>query len=853
MSSAAADYTVGYLDGLNKSTPLKRWLESNGFLQPGSVQGKPFTHACLNGGTLLIPDDKHEAFLKLYAEDIEQNATWSIHENATRFSRLYFDFDVSEVVSGNHQQQNSSDISPEILTGWATVLQRAAFEFFPDAQHDQISGSVIVLIRPSTYSYKEPSSAPAKMVTIGTGNSVINNFKANDTRDAMNRIAVAEVIRSGVILNPTQCMSVIQTHQHHSTTSSPRHRKSKQQQQQDLVADDDSQNEELEIGNTFDLNLPWTKNEEQTLQTPRAASAPPIIYRGYVQTPVNFNDHQHAFSKDTPYQGYVAASRDPTLTEQNSSTVVETKDQQKQQQQTASSSVCIRKIGAHFIFPNIVCDLNHMLQIRERAVFLFKKHFPHAVGASEWDDIIDIGIYTGNSGLRMPFSQKVETCKACHAGHRKRLKCLECSNRPRVFVPQFYRPVLWLGTDHRHMNDVFTAMTRTVANTMMRCSLRQPTAYQCSFEFVRPESLGEYTGPRIVYTVANPSSENSSWTNSKREELIQGQHHSAPTKKRKTDQSEAKLEPIAQEPNQSLASARRKILFEYGRGEPIVAEIERFLQTRTHAEWRNITVAKVQTLEGRSGSSNHITHTVKVIGDGANFCLNVNREHNSSTVYFTITERGVFQRCFCKKQTLDGRIMGVPCPNFVSQAFALQDSHGTELYNKLFATSLVSRAAQSSNQIREILNFENTPSSEFPSTAELSAYLRKQQQQQTESDQQRLVRTEQKCKRRKSFFGNSDDDDEDGDLETEMQNEPVVKEDEMVTEEQFLEFYKQLNTPGKTLLANIPRPEINTDIVVKLPQQRPTKNIAEYSEMLIECQKKLKKIAEDQVNYILES
>lgn len=836
MSSTTSDYTVGYLDGLSKSTPLKRWLDSNGFLQPGSVQGKPFTHACLNGGTLLIPDDKHEAFLKLYAEDIEQNATWSIHENATRFSRLYFDFDVSEVVHSNRNASTTSehgssnnDISPAILTAWATLLQRAAFEFFPDARQDQISGSVIVLVRPSTYSYKEPSSAPAKMVTIGTGNSVINNFKAHDTKDAMNRIAVAEVIRSGIILNPTQCMSLLQSHQT-QTVSSPRRKKTSKAMID--VIDDDSHDEELEMGHSFDLDLPWTDNNSAT-KTPeplRATSAPP--YKGYVQTPIG--NEKTILTNETPYQVYAAKNNEEekTILPMGASN-------------GKPAPVCFRKIGAHFIFPNIVCDLNHMLQIRERAVFLFKKHLPHAIGTSEWDDIIDIGIYTGNSGLRMPFSQKVETCKSCHAGHRKRLKCLECSNRPRVFVPQFYRPVLWIGTDHRHMDAVFTAMTRTVANTMMRCSLRQPMAQQCSFPFVRPEALGEYTGPKIVYTVANPSIENSSWMNSKREELIHGENGCGGMKKRKVDSlsDDKKIEPIAQEPNQTIASARRKILFEYGKGEPIVAEIEKFLQTRTHPEWRNITVAKVQTLEGRSGSTTYLTHTVKVIGDGANYCLNVNREHNSSTIYFTITERGVFQRCFCKKQTLDGRIMGVPCCNFASQPFALQDAEGTQLYNKLFATSLVSRAANSTDQIKDILVFENTPQAraQFP---RLSDYLQKQ-----DSVDNKPVKKRKNLQKNRRFFGH-DDDDED----LEEKKEPIVKEDEMVTEEQFREFYEDLNTPGKTLLANIVRPEIITDdVVLRLPSQRPTKNIDEYSKMLIECQKKLTTIAQEQVNYILES
>jgi hypothetical protein len=53
-----------------------------------------------------------------------------------------------------------------------------------------------------------------------------------------------------------------------------------------------------------------------------------------------------------------------------------------------------------------------------------------------------------------------------------------------------------------------------------------------------------------------------------------------------------------------------------------------------------------------------------------NFCLNVNRNHSSSGVYFQIKQTGICQRCFCKKQTCDGRIAG-PCKDFSSDEIPL--------------------------------------------------------------------------------------------------------------------------------------------------------------------------------------
>ena len=53
-----------------------------------------------------------------------------------------------------------------------------------------------------------------------------------------------------------------------------------------------------------------------------------------------------------------------------------------------------------------------------------------------------------------------------------------------------------------------------------------------------------------------------------------------------------------------------------------------------------------------------------------NFCINVNRQHTSSSIYFQITQTGICQRCFCKKDSLEGRLFG-PCTKFASKEVPL--------------------------------------------------------------------------------------------------------------------------------------------------------------------------------------
>jgi hypothetical protein len=53
-----------------------------------------------------------------------------------------------------------------------------------------------------------------------------------------------------------------------------------------------------------------------------------------------------------------------------------------------------------------------------------------------------------------------------------------------------------------------------------------------------------------------------------------------------------------------------------------------------------------------------------------NFCINVDRNHTSSGVYFHITPTGISQKCYCKRETLDGRSYGM-CKHFASPEIPL--------------------------------------------------------------------------------------------------------------------------------------------------------------------------------------
>ena len=99
-------------------------------------------------------------------------------------------------------------------------------------------------------------------------------------------------------------------------------------------------------------------------------------------------------------------------------------------------------------------------------------------------------------------------------------------------------------------------------------------------------------------------------------------------------------------------------------------KIEAFIRKKFQANYSNVSVKKVTKVDNN-------TYFVEV---NDNFCMNVNRQHTSSSIYFQIKPSGICQRCFCKKETTDGRSSGM-CSRFSSNEIQLTQVFSKFLYN----------------------------------------------------------------------------------------------------------------------------------------------------------------------------
>jgi len=105
-----------------------------------------------------------------------------------------------------------------------------------------------------------------------------------------------------------------------------------------------------------------------------------------------------------------------------------------------------------------------------------------------------------------------------------------------------------------------------------------------------------------------------------------------------------------------------------------------------------ILIKKLETIIKKNFKENYndiVTHKLTKVGETRyflepknNFCMNVNRNHGSSGIYFNITPSGITQRCMCKKKTTTGRLNGI-CSEYHSKEIPLTKVLVKLLFNQV--------------------------------------------------------------------------------------------------------------------------------------------------------------------------
>ena len=277
------------------------------------------------------------------------------------------------------------------------------------------------------------------------------------------------------------------------------------------------------------------------------------------------------------------------------------------------------KWGYHLIWPFLYMDQIEALWLRASVIMECKTQFgERAAPRNAYSDVIDASVLLKN-GMRMIFSDKCVKCKACSvAGTRDGQTCDVCDRR-RV-VPAKRVCVLRTFLDPDGNVDVN----------------RNNSAKESLYDLIRVSSIR--TSRKTIS-----------------DGIVHPPFAPAPTEveevrklTRKSGDKEFR--------DVSASGATFADTVEIGKTTRMFEMVEAHIRSLGE-QWSGVEIAKL-SLKESSGS-----YFAKTKGRGSSFCLNVGRDHTSSTIFFQITVDGVVQRCFSKK---DGSCSET-CRKFASQ------------------------------------------------------------------------------------------------------------------------------------------------------------------------------------------
>jgi hypothetical protein len=253
------------------------------------------------------------------------------------------------------------------------------------------------------------------------------------------------------------------------------------------------------------------------------------------------------------------------------------------------------KTGVHIIFPNLFVTEEQCSQLAQHAIQYMMVHSPQTANMLPWVSIIDLCVYGTGKGLRMLGASKCLKCVVCaKKTSAERRSCALCMNgvtitgRGRIYSP------CWIieGGD------------RVPAENTPR--FKNSTTYALSISSILDASGCVQTRPVSGFVLP--------------------------------------IDFVMLE-KRSVSALARVSANEISLSDMRVTVMQKLVRSICR-EWSSIIFSKV-TFSGEK--SNYYNCKAFVGSSGSRFCQNVGRDHSMSSIYFMVTQRGIMQRCFSKK------------------------------------------------------------------------------------------------------------------------------------------------------------------------------------------------------------
>ena len=338
-----------------------------------------------------------------------------------------------------------------------------------------------------------------------------------------------------------------------------------------------------------------------------------------------------------------------------------------------SSVPIVQKSGFHLIWPFLIVDQRQALHLREACIYAAKREFgERRRPANPYADVIDETVLMKN-GLRMVGSDKRSKCNVCDGAGKigEYGKCDVCFGSKTVAERRVYVPYFVVNEALQRDAARFAAVSDD-GDYYQRVSLSSIRVFDRS-------ATPGFTVPDLAAIPASLELLDAGGGGSGRKKRGRNAADASTATSEDRENAEGKLVT-----NRTLTAENAQEIDKSTMMFELVRDMIRGCAAPDSTlPWEFVDLTKFYFLKKNS------RYMAKVKGPGANFCLNVSRQHCSSTVYFVLDAAGLRQRCFSRKEGLGTSF----CREFSSAYFRLPPILTAALYQATARPSVASLRA----------------------------------------------------------------------------------------------------------------------------------------------------------------
>ena len=299
------------------------------------------------------------------------------------------------------------------------------------------------------------------------------------------------------------------------------------------------------------------------------------------------------------------------------------------------------KTGYHVVWPHLVVNKERALRLRSYAITLLR----HINGVrnppmNTFDDAVDECVLREN-GFRMMGSYKAKKCKC-----QSRSNCLECFGARWLAVDRKYVAEAMIDGNGEDMKTQTSSVKNNLKHAVRLSSIRRNSTIPMTSGYVEPVDVVS------IHYDDKPFKK-------RLKQRMQG-----------TDRNLRYTNPAFHDDKKGSSS--RKFCTELPMSSLVVSELQDLIRNY-HSVYSRIEVKKVRHNKAKT------EYRIDTQGFGAHHCMNVDRNHNSNHIFFTIDVAGIYQCCYSRTEN---HSCSVQCKNFRGKRVGLNGALRIALFEE---------------------------------------------------------------------------------------------------------------------------------------------------------------------------